>query len=80
MHSHVTKPIHDMRIVGRPFGFYRPIRIGIRPFGFARPFGGYRPFIGAPFFTGVLGGLVSSTLVNPYFYPYGGYGYPFFRY
>ncbi|QOR67492.1 hypothetical protein IM538_04950 [Cytobacillus suaedae] len=73
-------PIHayDTRTLRRPY---------IRP---RRPLGyGYGGF-GGPLVGGVLGGLLGSTLLNPYFYgptpfyppyPYGfgyGYGYPGF--
>ncbi|WP_078545713.1 hypothetical protein [Litchfieldia alkalitelluris] len=50
------------------FGF------GVPPFG-PRPFVPYgrRPFFGAPLAAGLLGGLIGSTVFNPYFYG----GYPF---
>ncbi|MFC4320740.1 hypothetical protein [Litchfieldia salsa] len=54
------------------FGFaFGPRPIGFRP----RPFGiyGRRPFYGSPFVGGLLGGLVGSTILNPYFYT----GYPY---
>ena len=68
---------------GRPFfggfhgGFGRPFFGGFgRPFfgGFGRPFFGYGGF-GLPFLGGLAaGGLLASTLYNPYGYGYG-YGY-----
>lgn len=67
---------NDTRIFGRPFGrfgfgFGRPFG-----FGFGRPFGFYRPFWGAPFLGGVLGGLLAGSLA----YPYYGYPYPYYPY
>jgi hypothetical protein len=74
-------PIHamDTRALRRPL--YRP----------RRPYPGYGAYggLGGPLVGGVLGGLLGSTLLNPYFYgpapyyyppyPYGfGYGYPGF--
>ncbi|WP_077212632.1 hypothetical protein [Bacillus dakarensis] len=67
----------EQRIFGRrPFGFGRPFG---RPFGFRRPWGfgfGFNPFLG-----GVVGGLLGSALLAPYYgygYPYYGYGYPYY--
>ncbi|MBD8071329.1 hypothetical protein [Bacillus sp. PS06] len=50
------------------FGF------GPAPFGFygRRPIYG-RPFYGSPFVGGLIGGLVGSTVLNPFFYT----GYPY---
>lgn len=62
----------EERVFGRrPFGYRRPF-YG-RPFGF-----GFNPFLG-----GVVGGLLGSALLAPYYgygygYPYYGYGYPFY--
>ncbi len=65
----------DERIIGRPFGFWRPF--WGRPF-WGRPFGfGYG--FGSPFLGGVLGGVLGSALIGPYGYGYG-YGYPFYPY
>lgn len=47
----------DERIFGRPF--YRPF------YGYPRPF--YRPFFGGPFLGGVVGGLLGSALLHPYY-------------
>jgi hypothetical protein len=58
----------------------RPFNYGRRPF-----YGG--GFFGAPFFGGVLGGLVGSAILRPRPYPYYGgyyppygYGYPPYYY
>ncbi|MDQ0228957.1 hypothetical protein [Metabacillus malikii] len=62
---------NEERFIGRPRPYYG------RPF-YGRPFYGRpRPYYyGAPFVGGVLGGLLGSTFVNPYFYG----GYPYYPY